>query len=313
MVFCIVGLVVFGILGIFSAKYRELAKEAFACAFNMVRLRPCTTGFDTKMKVKLSTKLSSVNPFLGKTLFKHFQLFSWLMVLLTVVSLFWVGSGFYNYLQFGNCNGPNSTEFCAFAPETYGNIFAFYTNRPEMVKPIVLEGGNELGPVDAPVQMLEVGCFSCPFTRQVEPWVEKILSDYNGRIHFSFKYLPIPSHAYSHVAAQSAECAKDQGKYWEYHHALFGLAAECGVSTAPEHFIPKALSIARDLNLDVNRFEACVQSGEKAPIVDIQKHEAVSAGVYGTPTFFINGKVLVSPKTEDELRQAVESALNQGK
>lgn len=309
MVFCLIGLVVFGILGIFSAKYRELAKEAFACAFDMVRLRPCTTGFDNKMKMKLSTSLSKINPVLGKVIYQYFTLLSWLTILLMVVSLFWVGQGVYNYIQFGNCNGPDTTAFCAFAPETYGNIFSFWTNRPENVKIIPLDGGNELGPVDAPIQLLEVGCFSCPFTRDAQPWVDEVLADYNGQIHFSFKYLPIPRHAYSQFAAQAAECAEQQGNYWEFHRRLFAWVAQCTSNTTHPDFKPLLLELAADMDYDVNRFEACLDSNETLPVVLAQKQEAIDAGVYGTPTFFVNGRVVVSPKTKQELVIIIEEEL----
>lgn len=311
MVFCLIGLVVFGILGIFSAKYRELAKEAFGCAFNMVRLRPCTTGFDTKMKIKISTQLSKIHPTIGKGIFKYFTIFSWIMVLLMVVSLFWVGAGFYNYLQFGNCNGPESTAFCAFAPETYGSIFDPIFKNPLNIKNIPLDGGNEIGPKAAPIQLLEVGCFSCPYTQAAQPWVEEILADYNGRIRFSFKYLPIPTHAYSEFAAQAAECAKEQDQYWPFHHQLFNQVASCTADDTGPPFSDHVFQLVSDLNLDQSAFEQCLDSNRTLEIVRAQKQEALDAGVYGTPTFFINGRVIVSPKNKQELVTIIEEELQQ--
>ncbi|MBI5553455.1 MAG: hypothetical protein HY917_01820, partial [Candidatus Diapherotrites archaeon] len=88
MVLCIVGLVVFSVLGIFSAHYRALAREAFGCVFQTITLRPCTTGFDTKMKISLTTQTSKIHPRIGKALFNHFNLFSWALVLLMLVSFY---------------------------------------------------------------------------------------------------------------------------------------------------------------------------------------------------------------------------------
>jgi len=106
MVFCIIGLAIFGILGIFSAKYRAYFKEALHCTFQTATLRPCTTGFDKKMQMKISTKLAKINKGLGNFVFKYFQAISVLFIAIMIVSLALAGIGFYNWIAFGNCNGP---------------------------------------------------------------------------------------------------------------------------------------------------------------------------------------------------------------
>lgn len=110
MVFCIIGIVIFGILGIFSAKYRNYFKEAIKCTVETATLRPCTTGFDKKMQMKISTKLSKVNRKLGNFVFKNFQAISVIFVALMIASLALVGIGVYNWVVFGNCNGPQGGD-----------------------------------------------------------------------------------------------------------------------------------------------------------------------------------------------------------
>ena len=102
---CIIALVVFGIMGIFSASHRQLAKEAFSCVFRRITLRKCETSFDQKMKMKISTKLLKRSPTAGKFVFRHFEAISWAMTLLLVVSLVFSVWGLYNFFAFGNCNG----------------------------------------------------------------------------------------------------------------------------------------------------------------------------------------------------------------
>ena len=115
---CLIALVVFGVLAIFSAKYRGYFKEAADCVFRRMTLRKCTTSFDKKMKVKISSKISNRSKPLGGYVFKHFEALSWIMTIAMIVSLIWTGywgtMGLYNWVMYQNCNGPNSTEACVF-------------------------------------------------------------------------------------------------------------------------------------------------------------------------------------------------------
>ncbi|MFA6064547.1 MAG: hypothetical protein WCW44_05985 [archaeon] len=113
---CVIALVVFAVLGLISAKYRAYFFEALDCVFRKVTLRKCTTSFDKKMKMKITTRLSGVNKDLGGFVFKHFETISWIFTIIMILSMIWslyVGvSGVYNWVAYGNCYGPNSTELC---------------------------------------------------------------------------------------------------------------------------------------------------------------------------------------------------------
>ena len=112
MVFCIVALIVFGIMGIFSATHRTLAKEALDCVLKTIVLKPCDTGFDDKMKAKITGKIAKTSPKTAKAIYKHFQLFSWLMVIITIGSLIFSIQAVYNLAIYNNCNGPNPDDYC---------------------------------------------------------------------------------------------------------------------------------------------------------------------------------------------------------
>jgi hypothetical protein len=111
---CLIALFVFGVLGIFSARYRSLAKEAFNCVFRRVTLRPCDTGFDQKMKMKIVSKTLHKSPKLSKFIYRHFEALSWLFTVLLIVSLVITTSSLYNLVVYGSCD-PHS-DSCIFAP-----------------------------------------------------------------------------------------------------------------------------------------------------------------------------------------------------
>lgn len=120
MVFCLVALVVFGILGIFSAKYRAYFFAALDCTIRMTTLRPCDSQFDRQMKGKIVLKLSKYNLSLARFVGKYFDTISWLLVIAMLASIILILIGIYNYWFFGNCEGPGSSSFCVLQ-SVFGN------------------------------------------------------------------------------------------------------------------------------------------------------------------------------------------------
>ncbi len=112
---CIIALVVFSVLGVFSLQYRKLAIEAFDCVFRRATLRPCTTGFDQRMRAKIVGKLLVKSPRAAKAVKTHFELLSWTFTIIMFVSLFVTATSVYNLAVYGNCNGLGDEE-CIFTP-----------------------------------------------------------------------------------------------------------------------------------------------------------------------------------------------------
>lgn len=110
---CVLSLIVFGILGIFSTTHRELAKEAFGCVKNRAKREPCDTRMDERVQASVVGRIIEYSPRVAKTLNKHFELFSWVALILLIGSGLSVGVGTYNYVVHGNCNGLNADEGCA--------------------------------------------------------------------------------------------------------------------------------------------------------------------------------------------------------
>jgi hypothetical protein len=113
---CLIALAVFAILGIISAKYRTYFFEALDCVTKRVTLRKCTTSFDKKMKMKITTRISGLSKPLGGFVFKKFETISWIITIIMILSLVWTAwvgfTGIYNWYYYGNCNGPESNQIC---------------------------------------------------------------------------------------------------------------------------------------------------------------------------------------------------------
>ena len=115
---CILSLVIFGVLGIFSVSFRDIAKEAFDCVFRKVTFRPCRTNFDEKMKSTLTAKIFKMSPGFAKIVYKYFEVISWFFVILLVVSLALVVRSGYLLVVYGTCD-PEHPEDCIFTPQDY--------------------------------------------------------------------------------------------------------------------------------------------------------------------------------------------------
>jgi len=109
--FCLIALIVFSILGIFSATHRKLAKEAFDCVFRRLTLRPCNTGFDQKIKGKIIGKLMNKLPRLAKGINRYWEAISWVLVILFFSSLFVSSRSIYNLVKYDTCN-PEDPQSC---------------------------------------------------------------------------------------------------------------------------------------------------------------------------------------------------------
>ncbi len=111
---CIIALIVFGVMGIFSASHRQLAKESFDCVFRRVTLRKCRPGMDKKLKSKLTGLFMKRSPGTARFVYKNFEIFSWTFTVILVASMVYSGIGIYNLSAYGSCD-PHSTE-CIFNP-----------------------------------------------------------------------------------------------------------------------------------------------------------------------------------------------------
>jgi Na+/H+ antiporter NhaA len=138
------------------------------------------------------------------------------------------------------------------------------------------------GPADAPVTLVEYGDFECPYCNQAEPVVRALLADF-GDLQYVWRNLPLTDvHPNAQLAAEAAEAAGAQGRYWEMHDLLFARQDALGAKYL--------IRYAEELGLDVDRFREDLRGHAYAPRVAEDVDSADLSGVSGTPTFFINGQ-----------------------
>jgi protein-disulfide isomerase len=147
------------------------------------------------------------------------------------------------------------------------------------------EGAPALGPDDAPVVLVEFLDFRCPYCRQTYTEVlPKIREKYPEKVRIVVRHLPLEIHPVAPGTARASVAAFRQGKFWDFHDALF----ENEDSVGRQRFV----EIARKIGLDVDRFQKDLDSPEVAKVVEDDLALSRSLGVSGTPGFFINGRYL---------------------
>lgn len=302
---CVIALIVFGVIGIFSASHRKLAKEALDCVFRKATLRKCRTNLDERIRSEISGYLITKNEKAAGFVYRNFQLLSWSFTLLLLLSIGYTAYGGYNYYRYGNCYGPVEQGFCIFDPSgknsQYAGIKSSY-NGPT-VFPSIEKDDPQIGEEGYPVEIIEFGCYKCPYTKKAEPIVKQILEEYKGKIRFTFRNFPVyQTHAFSNETAIAADCAMEQGKYWEYHEKLF----ENIEKTNSSDYL---LEIAQELEIDIGQFRQCYNSKKYLGEVKNDFEDGVKAGVYGTPTFFINNKTIVGPQDISKFRKLIDKEL----
>jgi protein-disulfide isomerase len=156
-----------------------------------------------------------------------------------------------------------------------------------------------LGPPDAPITLVEYGDFECPNCLAAYPVIQGLLASLENRLRFVFRHFPIVlSHDHAQKAAEAAEAAGAQGKFWEMHDLLFEHQDELDTVSL--------IAYAGTLGLDVERFTRELQSGTYADRVYDDRAGGEVGGVSWTPTFFVNGVRYPIARDLDGLVRRVE-------
>lgn len=169
--------------------------------------------------------------------------------------------------------------------------------QPALGQKVDVDAGTlpPLGKNNAKVTMVEFSDFQCPFCeRFYKDTFSQLKKDYidTGKVKFTFRHLPLEIHPLAPKAAEASECANDQGKFWEYHDELFSKFADWSSLTL-DTLSPKLEEFAASLDLNSEEFATCLTSGKYAEKVNKDKTDGQAVGATGTPSFFINGKLIV--------------------
>jgi Na+/H+ antiporter NhaA len=159
------------------------------------------------------------------------------------------------------------------------------------------------GSDDAPVTLVEYGDYECPYCGRAEVAIRELLDSFGDDLRYVWRHLPLSDvHPHAQMAAEAAEAAADQGAFWLMHDRLLGHQDELD-SAALEHH-------ARELGLDVDRFDTALRERRHTGRVEEDVGTADASGVAGTPTFFINGRRHQGAYDVGTLTAAVEKARN---
>jgi protein-disulfide isomerase len=168
--------------------------------------------------------------------------------------------------------------------------------------------GRVLGSPAAPVVITAWEDFQCPVCKAANDSVlARIERDYveTGKTQLQFRHFAFLGQE-SLWAAQAAECAVEQERFWEYHNALF--ARQAGENRGA-FAVTRLKAIASEVGLDRPSFDACLDSGRYAALIDEERREGERRGVDGTPTFFVDGRRVPDWRDETTFRDLIESAL----
>lgn len=159
-------------------------------------------------------------------------------------------------------------------------------NRPDPAKvyEIPVGAAPTKGPDSAPVKIIEWSDFQCPFCRRAIPTLAQIEKEYGDKVQLAFKHMPLSMHTKAPGAHKASEAARIQGKFWEMHDLIF--SDQRGLSDA------KYEEYAKQLGLDVDKFNKDRASPQVEARVNSDVAEASKLGVTGTPAFFVNGRYL---------------------
>jgi protein-disulfide isomerase len=172
---------------------------------------------------------------------------------------------------------------------------------PPRVSVSVPEGAPTLGPAQAPVQIVEFSDFQCPYCAQVAPVLRALPGTYGDKVRIIFRNFPLVIHPQAVGAAEAAQCAHVQGKFWEYHDRLFANQQALG----PDDLKRQAATVG----LDASAFGACLDGHTFAGAVEADAREAQRYGVSATPTFFINGRFVSGALSREAFQQIIDEEL----
>lgn len=164
-----------------------------------------------------------------------------------------------------------------------------------------VENAPFTGARDAAVNITEFSDFQCEYCKGVQEALKQLLRVYGREVRLNFKHLPLDMHPQSFAAARAAFCAGEQDAFWPYHDALFAAAPRL----SPETFT----QLATRLNLNLPRFNACLESETSRAAVLRDLQTARRIGINGTPAFIVNGKLVGGALSFAEFKTIVEREL----
>lgn len=197
-----------------------------------------------------------------------------------------------------------------------GGVFYLSGTNPQVTsagtvdKKVLGASKNTIGKKDAKVTVVEFADFQCPACGAFAPDMKKILSDHDGKIYYIYRHFPLPLHKNAMKAAQAAEIAGAENKFWHMHDKLFETQSEWSEITDPTSLF---VGYAKSLGIDEEKFKKALDEGTHLSLIQKDLQDGNKAGVNATPTIFVNGKKVEGATSiadlTNKVRQAIEEAL----
>src|SRR5215813_6364933 len=176
-------------------------------------------------------------------------------------------------------------------------------NQSTALTPTVSGRDHAQGQADAPLTLVEYGDYQCPYCGAAFPVVKRLQKALGAKLRFVFRNFPLTqAHPYAMVAAEAAEAAALQGKFWEMHDFIY---------EHQDDLEPDLLPVwARRVGLDLEEFGSAIRHGDITQRIKEDRASAIRSGVNGTPCFFIHDARYDGTADYDSLRAALEEQLN---
>ena len=193
------------------------------------------------------------------------------------------------------------------ANEISAELTAETPQRPErpVASPVAMvpirEDDPSRGPIFAKVTIVEFSDFQCPFCGRAYPVIEEVMNAYPTTVRLVWKNQPLSFHANAYPSAEAAEGAREQGKFWDMYALMFTHQAQLSQAKYQEW--------AKAIGLDIDKFNQSIQQHRNKNRIDEDMKLADSVGVTGTPTFFINGKIMVGSPGANGWKNIIDQEL----
>lgn len=189
------------------------------------------------------------------------------------------------------------------------NIAQIGANQPSagsghIIKLAVEDTDPSIGDAKAPVTIITFEDFECPFCRRFsQQTLPSIMEQYvkSGKVRIVWKDFPLSIHSHARQAHEAARCAWEQNKFWDYHDLLFNNQGSLTTDDLNKY--------AKSLGLNENQFSSCFNSSKYTSIINQKIDEGTSVGVSGTPSFLINGRLVVGAQPFQAFADVINQAL----
>lgn len=171
---------------------------------------------------------------------------------------------------------------------------------------LITSDSNRIGSTSAKVTLVEFGDYQCPSCAVSHNIVKDLIQTYPTQLSFVFRHFPLSQHPLAPLAAETAEAAGEQGKYWEMHNTLYEHQSEWSSSPDP---LKNFQAYATNLNLDLTKFSASIKATKAAGKIQQGLADGMSLNIDATPTFYINGQKFIG--SIQTLKQTIQSIIDQ--